>query len=566
MTNVFMKIALGLALFVSIPLFIGASLDDSAVSIMLFVVAVIPWFIAGAWIVIHFSVTVPEEEIAARKAAKILAEQEAKVAEAAKRHAREVIRYRAENNRADIFDVMMESTAYSNVLDRAIKERASYHGVPVTGISAWEQKEVAYEALAPYLSFDHKENNGNQYIHFIVPTGETDADIMKMAPALKAALNLYEIDDYDYDDRSGFVSFYLHRVKKITILDRLVAMLPNVKFFNENPAMKDNPAKDIFKLPLGVTATGKVWFFSLAHSIVIGKSGSGKGSFIQGIIRQLAPFAFAGYAKMWFIDPKGPEVKPYRGSKLIHRIAMDSDEIAAAIHDFAAELERRKQDAGRENKVSRKTPANVLLIDEFPAVIHNKQAMAIKDDNGRTAAEALEVILLQGRFLSFFIVAAAQGATKDFVGDYPKNMMTKVALSLDSLYEVAKTLGVEQEVVTSNPNAVFPIPESVEGNGYKYSGIANAKSETGGLEAIRLAYLSTEDIHDLVDEYDALFAERDGLSHNENEDSAHAEDAPAPEAPIVITNTVEAPTMTISKSAPVEKAKTVTGLRARPKV
>jgi hypothetical protein len=77
MSNLFMKALLGLALLISLPMFVGSTLDDSMMSGVLFVLAIAPWFIVAAWIVIHFTITAPEAEKAAQAAAiQLLHEQQ----------------------------------------------------------------------------------------------------------------------------------------------------------------------------------------------------------------------------------------------------------------------------------------------------------------------------------------------------------------------------------------------------------------------------------------------------------------------------------------------------------
>lgn len=343
---------------------------------------------------------------------------------------------------------------------------------------------------------------GTYILRFVSPKdGTTDEQITAMASAFNAALGTYEVENHDLDARAGVVDLRVWTVQPKTQLDRILALPHMGGFFKQNPCLVDNPAEDVFNIPLGLTADGGVYKLALHHTIVGGRTGSGKGSVIQGIIRQYAPLVARGFVRMWIIDPKNAEAIGYGKTSIFHRIATDPDDIITVIQEFTASMNQAKTNSGRKNPVTESSPLNLLIIDEFPSVKDDKSVMGAKDGQGRTVESLFNSVIKQGRSLNHFVVAATQEVTEAAFGSFRKNMPSKIALQIESDYEAALMLGVEQVELYGNKQIIHPIPASNQSNGYRYSGIANVRAETGEITAVRIAYTSDAEIDELQEEY-----------------------------------------------------------------
>ncbi|MEU7634401.1 FtsK/SpoIIIE domain-containing protein, partial [Nocardia sp. NPDC049220] len=122
------------------------------------------------------------------------------------------------------------------------------------------------------------------------------------------------------------------------------------------------------ELPIGRKVDGSTWRLGLLgrHTLVVGASGSGKGSIFWGIAANLGPAVNAGLVKLWGIDLKrGLEVRV--GEGLFHAVA---DNPSAAIAALKAVLrvidERGAAMAGKSrlHKPSKGAPLHVVMVDE----------------------------------------------------------------------------------------------------------------------------------------------------------------------------------------------------------
>ncbi|TDD92734.1 cell division protein FtsK [Saccharopolyspora karakumensis] len=257
------------------------------------------------------------------------------------------------------------------------------------------------------------------------------------------------------------------------------------------PAMPESvDAVDLRKLEIGRTEFGRPFQLDLAkrdvHVLLAGETGAGKGSWLWGIQRALAPLIRAGHVRLWVIDPKGG-MELGGGREMYHRFA-DSDRAGLALmREYVETLDERKFELGRQGirnaTPSRETPLDVLICDELAAMT------AYTDRDIRVEFhQLLSKGLTQFRAVGGRIIAATQEPTKDVVpmrGLFP----TKIALRVDAASYVDMCLG---EGMRDLGAFADKIPTYL-------AGVAYAKND-GRKEPqrVRAAFSTDDDIAELV--------------------------------------------------------------------
>ena len=89
-------------------------------------------------------------------------------------------------------------------------------------------------------------------------------------------------------------------------------------------------------VPLGLTDTGAVFYAVFSHLLVVGQTGSGKGSviwaFVMGVERMLVGSGQAGWVRFYGIDPKRAELAGVRYG--FERVAFDPEEQLDVLNDL----------------------------------------------------------------------------------------------------------------------------------------------------------------------------------------------------------------------------------------
>ena len=384
------------------------------------------------------------------------------------------------------------------------------------------------------------------------PLGLTDEHIMKLAPMIAPAMSLFKVDAKDLDrdmKQQGVVSMDLYYERPIPPLERLKAQSVTSSFFDEYPA------KTPYSIPLAVDVTGDAWNYPLGHSMVIGRTGSGKGSVFQGIIRQLAPFTKQGLVKLYMIDPKMAEGVGYDQSTIFTKLAMrDTNAMIQVVNEFHADM-FAAMGKGRSNVMSVDSPVHILMIDELAILVDDPTFIKSKDAEGITVGKKIDDIGRLGRAMDFYLIIAAQKATQAGVGPYGANMVTRISLRINTPYEIGVMLGDDKQLIEDR--AINPIPPSTKSNHYATAGIANVVDENDVITPVRFVYTSDEDIETLIAQYPVLdiqpktavtmnLAEEYPLplSSDKSMEAPILDTEPVNVAPVVIPNVVAAPVST----------------------
>lgn len=157
-----------------------------------------------------------------------------------------------------------------------------------------------------------------------------------------------------------------------------------------------------------------------SHLLVAGETGSGKGSVLWSLLVGVAPAIRSGLVRVWAIDPKGG-LELAAGAPLFHRFAYGGptangapwqEAIAELLEDRVRGMQSR---AARLRGTTRKLeptladPVVLIVIDELASLTAYISDAALR----RRIADALGLLLSQGRAVGFVVVAATQDARKE---------------------------------------------------------------------------------------------------------------------------------------------------------
>lgn len=211
---------------------------------------------------------------------------------------------------------------------------------------------------------------------------------------------------------------------------------------------------------VGREESGEPWRLSLVgrHTLVAGRSGSGKGSVLWGAVASLGPWIRQDTVRVHGVDLKrGVEIA--MGDGLMYRTAYQPEQAVEVLRGLLAIIDER---AGRMVGRSRLhepapgDPLHVLVIDELAALTAYAEA-GVKKEGNRLLAE----ILTQGRAMGVVVVAFVQDPKKETVP--MRGLFTQtVALRLQSVEEVQMVLGSGM----SEEAPAHLIPDDLRGAGY----------------------------------------------------------------------------------------------------
>ncbi|CAN02359.1 conserved hypothetical protein [Clavibacter michiganensis subsp. michiganensis NCPPB 382] len=330
--------------------------------------------------------------------------------------------------------------------------------------------------------------------HFSVTlqlAGQAEKTVANIIGRIKSQLKLHSLNVIE-DDDYGTIELVCHKVKP---QDKLIGKKFDAAFLDANKAVTP------MKLPLAVRDDDSAWALSVHHTLVIGVTGTGKGSVINGMIRQLSPFVEQGIVKMYGADPKLSELYPYTASRLFEELAFDNDDMVALIDTVFNIMEHRKRskvmdltnaNLGRSTKYTPETPLIVLTIDEFLVLIVILMEMKAA---GKKVLAQLTQIMAQGRSLGIYIVAAVQEGDKELLGRMRNNFNNVIVLRQPSVYFNDLFLGEGAAAAGYDSTKIIPGDEN---NGFISAGIGFVKDGGGALSRVRFAYLSDQDIAALI--------------------------------------------------------------------
>lgn len=301
-----------------------------------------------------------------------------------------------------------------------------------------------------------QEKNGKTFVIVAEsPTGLSEAKWARNAPIIAQYMNLpTPTVEVDHDAREAVLRFTGNggqaRIGKYSA--KVPTVLPNLG-----------------ALPVARTLDGSTARLPLAggHTLIVGETGSGKGSVIWSIVRSLAPGIRDGQVQMWAVDPKGGiELTP--GAGLFHRfqVGVSGDEQAALvalledlITTMKARMGRMRTAGQRLHKITRREPLIVLIFDEFLMLQNGMTDAALK----KRANGALIELLSQGRAAGIVVVGAAQMAQKQYLGMFRDLFTVRICLRASEPNQANLVLG---EGALARGASAHLIPQTAKGSGY----------------------------------------------------------------------------------------------------
>jgi len=323
--------------------------------------------------------------------------------------------------------------------------------------------------------------------------GLTEQKIRGLAPELKAQLGLHSIEEANAPDYRS-VRFIAHASKP---QDKMSTLTPGRDFFDQYPADR------VTSIPLAMKTDGTPWCLPTHHTLIHGTTGSGKGSPIQGIIAQLEPFIKQGVVKLYGIDPKNAELKPYRVTSLFESLALGEnqamlDEIVscwAVMKKVQDEVVPTvENDFGRSVPFTRETPLRLVVVDELFSFL---SALKTMGKDGAKATQKFAEIVAQGRSGNMFVIAATQAASKELMGDMRDNFPNKIVLRLEDGNEYWNKLWLGDSSIEKGFNAMA-ITKAGPDNNYATAGVAYVKEETGDPVKVRFARTTRDDLNAIL--------------------------------------------------------------------
>jgi S-DNA-T family DNA segregation ATPase FtsK/SpoIIIE len=255
---------------------------------------------------------------------------------------------------------------------------------------------------------------------------------------------------------------------------------------------------DFTSLPVALREDGLPYRLRLlgTHLLIVGATGSGKGSVLWSVLAALAPAIRDRTCQVWGIDPKGGmELAP--GAGLFARFSYGDPQHGSFETAFAELLEdavlvmRRRQSVLR-GKTRLHTPTAddpliVVLIDELAALT----AYVNDRDAKKRIAGALSLLLSQGRAVGVSVVGALQDPRKDIL-PFRDLFPTRIALRLSESDQVGLVLG---NGARDRGARCDQISESTPGVGYVgLDGVAEPIR-------VRFTHITDHDITALVRDY-----------------------------------------------------------------
>lgn len=307
---------------------------------------------------------------------------------------------------------------------------------------------------------------------------------------------------FDSDSPIG-LTLIVHRRK---VIDPLTQTKVGAAFLREHKATSP------YDLVLGIKQDGSPYHFLTHHTMILGASGSGKGSPIQATIMQLAQFVKEGTVQIYASDGKRAEFALYNAfpSPLMKRIALgatpdDLRQHAEIISELLRIIDERSRNAalsidegavedGRDFTATKKTPMIMYFIDEYPSLYLGFEKMG-KD--GKIPLAELEQVISLGRSFGVYIMVATQRGEMSMLSPIRPNITNPILFRQPSDHMNRLFLGDDSIL---NGYDSRKIPPSTKPD-YATAGIGYTLDELGNPVKMRVAYTNKDDMAALIREF-----------------------------------------------------------------
>ncbi|MDR7313607.1 S-DNA-T family DNA segregation ATPase FtsK/SpoIIIE [Nocardioides luteus] len=255
--------------------------------------------------------------------------------------------------------------------------------------------------------------------------GQALADLEAFAPKLAATYSADAYRVYPPKRRAGSTVMF-ELVMRDLIKTPSVAAMPEPRMQTES-------------VRLGRRQSGKPFDLQIEqrHTLVVGASGAGKGSFLWGVVGSLAPAIAVDAVRAYGIDLKGG-MELTMGAPLFTKIAVKGEQAVEMLREFVGIADERTEAMrghSRNHKPGPGDPLYLLVIDELASLT------AYADNETKKEAERLLKRLLSiGRAVGVVVVAFVQDPRKEVI-DMRGLFTQTIALRLRSAMETNMVLG-----------------------------------------------------------------------------------------------------------------------------
>ncbi|MDU5231143.1 FtsK/SpoIIIE domain-containing protein [Actinomyces sp.] len=342
----------------------------------------------------------------------------------------------------------------SSRLQRSIARFSDGAGITTTSTSMRDGKQVLIKyRLQPFKR--RKTEWGYQFL--LRPnTGASIEDIVNYQEALRDHLRAREV--------------------RVSPSDRPGVALVEVFLRDAAPVAYSRPDLDSGSLPgpgvvIGIKDNGEPFSVSLGHTLIVGATGSGKGSliwsYLMGVEEYVCRLGGPDLVRFYGWDPKHAELANV-GNRL-ERVGFSPGEGLALLDDLVMLMKQRQSVGRRDFSASKDQPFVLLVIDEFNSIFASTDAKWRK-----RVIEQLQLLLSQGRSAGIYVVAAAQQPQKEVLGPFRAHFMNRLCLRVETAQEVDLVLGSGSVEAGALSHLIEPATET---NGYRTAGIGYARSD-----------------------------------------------------------------------------------------
>lgn len=414
-------------------------------------------------------------------------------------------------------------SAYPSAV-KAAQRRHRYDSPRLMTLTRAQVKEASRHIIVATLpDGEQPANAGPEHFSIAISlNGKPKPKILALSDFIESQLQVHNLTVDNRAERT-VVRFIGHLEEPES---RLTATNFGGEFFNEHPANK------LTSIPVALTEQGESFDMAMAHGIIYGVSGSGKGSAFQAIIRQVKPFIEKGEAQIFAIDPKNVELRPWAYSTLLSDYATGTDNISRVIADFHARMVQRaatvrldwdNADMKRSLPYTKETPLMLLMIDELFAMISSLQSSKA----GKVTLALLDQILAQGRSLGFVVIGATQIADTEIMKWMKPNIATWIVLRIKSTYFNDDFLGKGAAAEGYDATAIV---KATPQNDYATAGLAFAQDASGDLAKIRFPFTDDKDMTAIIRATfrDAPLGDAEGVSMKDQMGESWLSEEPKP--------------------------------------
>jgi len=244
-------------------------------------------------------------------------------------------------------------------------------------------------------------DDGHDVIRLRMRPGQTPGDYSKVAERIAQTFDVREVRVRTVPRRAHLLDLHVITVDVLEVPVRPVTA----------------PLVDLEAVEVGIREDGTPFHLRVlySHLLIAGLTGSGKGSVIWSLLLGMAPAIREGRVRVLAIDPKGG-MELALGEPLFERFVHGTPEEIAEALDAAVDgmVKRADKLRGKTRKhvPTANEPLVVILVDEVASLTAYVQDAATR----KRIANALSMLLSQGRAVGYSVICATQDARKETLG------------------------------------------------------------------------------------------------------------------------------------------------------